>query len=412
MSPTISFCVCTRGPAARVRALLAHVRPHVDEIVLAVDGAGDLETLEAGKDLADQRLTYEFAPPPCRLIGWIQHQCSCDWLLRLDDDEIPSRALLDALPELVRERRPTHYGLSRRWLFGDASTYLVGSPWEPDYQLRLLRNLPGIWHFTGRLHDPAHVLGELRLVDLPIYHADLVLQTVDDRRRKVAEYERLRPDYAAGGVSVNAIYVPEEWEHLITAPVPCPDLTAITSVLHPHDPARAVPGTGAPVRDFGLAEIDRYNRTRSVSRDAYRADIEFVRPITSIQAGTSREQEVIVWNLGNEHWPWGPDADPPIRLSYRWLIEGSSESVVCEGPRTSFTETVLPRTSSLVRLCIKAPESPGRYVLAVDVVHEAEQWFGCDATLAVDVVDESRPARTVPAVPAPTYTGPAMGGRP
>jgi hypothetical protein len=37
---TVSFCVCTRGPAACIRELLALVRPRVDEIVLAVDAAG------------------------------------------------------------------------------------------------------------------------------------------------------------------------------------------------------------------------------------------------------------------------------------------------------------------------------------------------------------------------------------
>ncbi len=410
MSATISFCVCTRGPAARVRALLSLVRPYVDELVLAVDTAGDLEALEAGRELADQRLTFDFAPPPCRLIGWIQHQCNCDWLLRLDDDEIPSRALLDALPELARERRPTHFGLTRRWLYGDASTYLTGSPWQPDYQLRLLRNLPGIWHFTGLLHDPPHVLGELRLAELPIYHADLVLQTVKERRRKVAEYERLRPGYMAGDVSVNAIYLPEDWDGIVTTPVPGPDVAAINGVLHPREPVSVGPGEGAPVRDFGLAEIDRYNSTRCLSRDTYRAGIEFVRPITSMRAGTSREQEVIVRNLGDEHWPWGPHADPPIRLTYRWLT--GDGGLVDEGPGTSFTETVLPGASSLVRLPVTAPERPGRFLLAVDVLHEAARWFATDATLAIDVVDESRFVRRIPAVPAPTYTGPRMGGGP
>src|ERR687894_497446 len=114
--PSISFCMTTRGPAARAHALLSLVRPHVDEIVLAVDDRADPAILEACAGLADQRLTYEFVPPPCRLIGWLQHQCSADWLLRFDDDEIPSRALLDALPELTADRRLTHYGLTRRWL--------------------------------------------------------------------------------------------------------------------------------------------------------------------------------------------------------------------------------------------------------------------------------------------------------
>src|SRR4051812_37124865 len=100
MTPTLSFAITTRGPADRVRALLELVRPHVDETVLAVDGAGDPEVLETCADLADQRLRFELRDSPARLVGWIQHQCTADWILRLDDDEIPSPALLAALPDL------------------------------------------------------------------------------------------------------------------------------------------------------------------------------------------------------------------------------------------------------------------------------------------------------------------------
>src|SRR5690242_20450211 len=100
---TVSFAVTASGPAGRVRALLERVRPHVDEIVLVVDRNGDTGALEACADLADRRLTFELRDSPARLIGWIQHQCACDWILRLDDDEVPSDSLLAALPALAAD---------------------------------------------------------------------------------------------------------------------------------------------------------------------------------------------------------------------------------------------------------------------------------------------------------------------
>jgi hypothetical protein len=412
---SISFCMTTRGELPRIRALLELVRPHVDEIVLALDAGGNRDALEACADLADRRLTFDYAAPPCRNIGWLQHQCSGDWLLRFDDDEIPSTALLDALPELVADRRPTHYGLTRRWLHGDAATYIQSPPWLPDYQLRLVRNVPGLWRFTGEMHDGAIVLGERRLVDLPIYHADLLLLPVADRRRKAERYERLRPDHVAEGVPVNAIYVPEDRDDLTTAPVPEADRAAIAAVLDaPPVAASAEAAAGAPrgggaVEHATLAEINRFNTNRDVGANAYRARVEFVRPAARVPARVVREQEVLVENLGDERWPWGADAEPPIRLAYRWLGADTGE-VLAEGPRTPFTETVVPGQRSLVKLLVQAPAEPGRYVLEADVVHEHVRWFGGAARLEVEVGAAVAPP---PAGPPATTAGPAAtAGRP
>jgi hypothetical protein len=384
----------TRGPLPRIRALLELVRPHVDEIVLALDRTGNLGALDACADLADRRITFDYHPPPCRNIGFLQHQCSADWLLRFDDDEIPSRALLDALPDLVADRRPTHYGLSRRWLHPDPETYILSAPWQPDYQLRLVRNVPGIWRFTGEMHDGAIVLGERRLVDLPIYHADLLLLDVDARRRKAEKYERLRPDHVAEGVPVNAIYVPEDWEAVETAPVPAEDRAALQAVLAPAAAVESSPVVDRPPPDvphFTLEHIDGFNTNRTVGEGAYRARLEFVRPVVRVPPGIVREQEIRVENLGDEVWPWGADATPPIFLGYRWRGAGSDEALG-EGPRTPFTESVPPGAASLQKLIVEVPAQPGRYVLEADIVHEHVRWFDCAARLEVEVEDGGAPA--------------------
>jgi hypothetical protein len=382
--PTISFCMTTRGTLPRIRGLLELVRPHVDEVVIALDRKGNLDALDVCADLVDRKVTFDYLAPPCRMIGWLQHQCSCDWLLRLDDDEIPSRALLDALPELLADRRPTHYDLTERWLYRDRDTWILSPPWYPDYHTRLVRNIPGIWHFTGLMHDPAFVLGERRLLDLPIYHADLLLQPVDARRRKAGIYERLRPDHVAEGVPVNAIYAPEDWDDLVTESVPAEDRPVLRGVLEaPAPPAPS--GREEEVRHFTVGEIDAYNTTRAVSDGAYRARIEFVRPVTQMPVGIVRHQEVLVENLGDERWPWGLEGEPPIRLGYRWRAAGDDGAVVAEGPRTPFTETVVPGARSMVRLILRSPPRPGDYVLEVDVVHEHVRWFECAARLPVRV---------------------------
>ena len=219
-----------------------------------------------------------------------------------------------------------------------------------------MRNVPGIWRFTGGVHEEAIVLGERRLVDLPIYHADLLLQGVDARRRKADRYERLRPDHLAQGVPVNAIYVPEDWEDLATEPVSMSDRAAIAAVLDAPDPSRRpVDARREPVAEVSFAEVNRFNTNRPVGEGAYRARIEFVRPVIRMPVGIVREQEVVVENLGDERWPWGADAQPPIRLGCRWLSRATGEAIG-EGPRTPFTETVEPGGSSLAKLVVEAPD--------------------------------------------------------
>src|SRR4051812_8567450 len=144
---TLSVCMTASREPARVRAILALLRPIADEIVLAADDRGAEEIHAACADLVDRRLAYAFVWPPSRYIAWILHQCSAEWILRLDDDEAPSRALLDALPALVGDRRRSGFWLPRPYLYGGPDRYLTSHPWFPDYQARLLRNVAGLWSF-------------------------------------------------------------------------------------------------------------------------------------------------------------------------------------------------------------------------------------------------------------------------
>src|SRR5207244_2565755 len=77
---------------------------------------------------------------------WLHAQCGSDWILNLDDDEVPSGALLAHLQELLGVD-VTHWWLPRRWLVGDVGMFLDEPPWVPDYQLRLYRNDPATLRF-------------------------------------------------------------------------------------------------------------------------------------------------------------------------------------------------------------------------------------------------------------------------
>jgi hypothetical protein len=187
------------------------------------------------------------------------------------------------------------------------------------------------------------------------------------------------------GSSVNAIYVPEDWDAVVTAQVPDDDAQLIAAVLDAPPPPPAPAGPHAPVCHSTFFDVDRFNTLRTVSPGAYAAHIEFVRPVSRIAASVTREQEVVVRNLGDERWSSGHDAAPLIRLGYRWRRSGSQGELVAEGPRTAFTEVVAPGADTLAQLRVDAPDEPGSYVLEVDVVHEHVRWFDTPARLEVQV---------------------------
>ena len=67
------------------------------------------------------------------------------------------------------------------------------------------------------------------------------------------------------------------------------------------------------------AEIARHSEARVLAERDYRARVLLLDDELEIVSGESRTFAVEVHNLGNDHWPGGPDAAPRIRVGYRWL---------------------------------------------------------------------------------------------
>jgi len=382
MSPTLSLCLMTPGPPGRVRALLEVCRDAFDEIVLVVDASGDLATLEACADLADRRFSVDCSSVVVAL-GWMLLQCRGDWVLRLDDDEVPSAALLDALPVLVADRFPTNIALERRWLYPDAGSFLVTPPWRPDYQVRLVRNVPGIWSFPGVVHGALEVLGERRFAEQAIYHADPLLSVADHRRAKRDRLARQRPGLVVDRFPVNDVYVPEDHD-VATAEVDARDRALVQRVLSGSEVPSAGSSDGPAPRHIERAELERPTAVRAVLPSAYRSRVRFEDQPARLVAGETRHVRLAAQNLGDEWWPPG-DTAPWIRLGARWLDPRSGDAAAPED-RVLFTETVRPGQTTRVMFRIVAPPDPGRYVLEVDVVHEHVRWFGCPTRVQVDVL--------------------------
>ena len=129
-----------------------------------------------------------------------RHAVETDWVVRLDDDELPSRALIDWLdsslpaieePSLAVSRRDAQFS-GGRLCFSRLEDYYF-HPQDPTYlnpQWRVFR--PHDVCFSESIHTAGFDRPSLRTVpDWAFFvHFDWILRSFEQRRTKLARYER------------------------------------------------------------------------------------------------------------------------------------------------------------------------------------------------------------------------------
>ena len=354
---SLSVCLIASAPAARVAALLEPVRELADEIVIAADSRGDEATLAGYAALADRFFRIEYRLYE-RHLPWLHAQCSGDWILRLDDDEVMSAAFLARLPELLAAREVHQYWVARPWLYPDAGSVLDDPPWSVDFNNRLVRN-DGTLRFRGVQHAHADPVEPCEYIEEPVYHLELLLAGTDQRRDKALRYEVANPLLiAAGGGRINeAFYLPELRSSLRTRPLPEADRAAVERVLGATRDDRGA-AAARRRRSSPREEMDRHWEGRDVPESGYRAAIEPVGTAPALAPGEGRNVLFRVTNHGTERWPRGLDRTPAIRASYRWLHPDGSVHTA-DGLRTGFTRDVGPASGSSCRSRSSRHPSPG-----------------------------------------------------
>jgi hypothetical protein len=379
---SLSVVCLTDYPAPLVNAIFRQLRQVADEIVLAVDSRINSARLGQYAKWADRLLRYEYTNNPQRAAAWLHRQCRGEWILRLDGDEVPSPALVAALPELTVRRDVLQYWLPRRWLFPDSGGWLNELPWFPDYQNRLVHNDGTLW-FEGTPHTSTCESLPARYVEAPLYHLNLLMLTAQERAAKARHYENKRPGLRApGGGSVNRFYLPEQYAQMVPATVPDNDRAVIREVLEAVDePSSSL--TEIPL--IPCNETDRCWNGRQPPPEAYRARLEPLERDHRMIAGEGRRIHLRIANLGVETWPWGSQQLPEIRVSYRWRAPDGTLRVA-EGLRTPFPCAVSPGEQVIVPVGVMPPDEPGDYILEFDLVHELVRWFDCQLQLKMRVL--------------------------
>jgi hypothetical protein len=366
---TLSVCCLTRDPGARVEAIMRQLRPIAQEIVVAVDSHLDPERLGRYAAAADRLVRYEFVDSAEQAMPWLVTQCSGEWILRIDGDEVLCPGVVTRLPELIAARDVFQYWLPCRWLYPDAEHYLAQPPWHYSSP-RLVRNDPAtLWH-AGLSHGSLDPVFPSVLLDEGFYHLALLVNDVAFRERKVAHYLSIDSTHSRRviEVDVNAFYVPERDRRFGVAPVPVPlrDRAAIAEVLA----ARGEELPGPPAAEIPLYTWEAIQRVwprRTLPDSAYQGEIQaFERP-PRLPGGERRQLTVRVCNAGTELWP-GLSREPLIKLAHRWLAaDGSTPGPWAD---TYLPARLAPGDSALVPVAVEAPPGAGRHTLELALVHE------------------------------------------
>jgi hypothetical protein len=90
------------------------------------------------------------------------------------------------------------------------------------------------------------------------------------------------------------------------------------------------------------------------------------------RAGAEGVARVSLENAGTA--PWRSRRSLGVQLSHHWL-DDRGNAIVWDGPRVAFARPVEPGEVLEAELTVRAPQPPGRYRLAFDLVEEFRFWF-------------------------------------
>jgi hypothetical protein len=134
----------------------------------------------------------------------------------------------------------------------------------------------------------------------------------------------------------------------------------------------------------------------------------------SLAPGELRGIPVHITNTGR--MGWDSNASPPFYLSYHWLDADARRVVSYDGARTAFDHPIAPAASVDLVATVRAPDHPGRYRLAWDVVQEGQLWFstevGSVSTYSNAVISGPRASNRPTSGPLATTALPTHTDRP
>lgn len=379
---TVSVCCLTSERPAKVATALAPLRSVADEILVAMDSRIDQRDFLPLFDVADRVLRFEYTGAPEHARPWLVAQCQHPAVLMIDGDEVPSAALVEALPSLVGDVGARQFRIARRWCFPDERHWLAERPWWPDFQRRLFRRDAEL-DFDLLFHSGVHAADPTRHVCEPLYHVNFLIRRLAERRHIARNYETHRPGLTAvGGGALNTVlYEPEHFATLRPQETPEEDAKLLRSVLDAPDIAAAA-SPDLPVAT--AAEIASHVPADGLDAQGYRAELGFVEPDRRTDPGTNTHLLVEIHNTGPLPIPRLDAPGVQVRLCTR-VLDGAPGTPAQDWVGVPLPCDIPPGERRVVEAAVHAPTGPGRYRVEADLLNERGRWFGCSTRTELEV---------------------------
>lgn len=211
----LTIAIATINSARYIDIILRYYREHGFAVKLFVDDRSLDDTWRKARELAPDAVPTS-NPGGFIAEGLIEEMsraCPTKWLLRIDDDELPSLAMMDFVRNAVRSDAPDVYAFPRQQCAVSRTGALVkhGEVSPLDHrQWRLYQ--PARVEFTHGLHTPGIVWDEqARAVTAPmeasLIHLDWAVHSYHERRRKMERYDA---HTANAGTKWRSYYLYEE----------------------------------------------------------------------------------------------------------------------------------------------------------------------------------------------------------
>ena len=338
---SLTIIIVTINGVQKLAEIVPSLLGVADELVIGVDDSSSDGSIDAARSYTEKVISVPHAVLAAGGgIPLLMQSCTSDWILRIDHDETLSSHWNDRcyVDRLLANHAVTHMWIPRRWIVPPGDRYLSTFPWQPDYQLRLFRNLPSFLELSPELHGESVVVGEpLYVTDSWINHFDLLWNDRAAREAKVRLYEQ-------HGTSESRFYLYEERPYE-TKPL-------AWSPHVPQDPAH------------------------EASASPFRATLRFIDVPENLYAASNATMILSVRNDSSRSFVpgngWSRDAN--VRAAYRWHALDSGIASP-EYPRIPLPKRLVPGASTPLFLVVETPAQPGRYLLRPDLVEEGVAWF-------------------------------------
>ena len=178
----ISYAIPVCNEHTELKKLLSFLIKHIDEndeIVVQCDQGNTTyevyKVIDSFSVLRLKKIEFPLNGHFSNFKNNLKENCSGDWIFQIDADEYPDEYLISVLPSILKENTETDVFLVPRIneVIGIQQSHLGQWGWNmndkgwinfPDYQTRILRNIPEInWH--NKVHEV--IKGHKKFAPLP-----------------------------------------------------------------------------------------------------------------------------------------------------------------------------------------------------------------------------------------------------